>query len=355
MKRFLPLLCLLWLLACGADAQAPDSLAPFTLSGAVDVYYGYDFSKPAGRDRRYTTQAYRHNEFNLNWAYLQADYRAERVRATLALQTGTYVQANYAAEPNALTRLIAQANAGVRLREGVWLDMGVLPSHIGYESTFSADNELYTRALMAENSPYYETGARLTAALSAQLTLQLLVLNGWQTIVETNSAKSLGLGISYTPTGQLTLSYNNYYGNEAPDGTAPKRRHFHNAYASYAFSDRLSVAGSMDYGRQEMLLSTTKASWYAGMVLAQYRVTPALSVAGRVEHYNDRRQLVVSTGTPNGFQTTSATVGVDYVPAPNFLLRLEARGYDSADRVFEGGGKSHDKNLLLVTSLSIKL
>ncbi|WP_036775999.1 porin [Pontibacter actiniarum] len=357
---FAILLALYLLVTFAASAQTADSLGmeeaekPFKLSGGVDVYYAYDFSKPVDKDRLYTTQAFRHNEFNLNWGFLQADYATDKVRATLALHTGTYVQANYAAEPNELTQLIAQANAGVKLAEGVWLDMGILPSHIGYESTFSLNNEIYTRALMAENSPYFETGAQLTAEVSDKVTMKFLVLNGWQNIQETNDAKSLGFGISYTPTDQLTLSYNNYYGNEAPDETDSKRRYFHNFYAAYTFSDRFNLAGSVDYGRQELWDSREQGSWYAGMVLARYRLSEKFALAGRVEHYNDEDQIIISTQSPNGFQTSSASLNFDYAPAPNFLWRVEARGYDSKDRIFAGDEGIKDNNLLLVTSFALK-
>ena len=341
-------------------AQSSDSLdmrastRPLKLSGAVDVYYGYDFSEPLGQERLYTTQAYRHNEFNLNWGFLRADYTTDRVRATLALHTGTYVQANYAAEPNELTRLIAQANAGVKLAEGLWLDAGILPSHIGYENTFSGDNEIYTRALMAENSPYYETGAQLTAEVSEKVTLKFLVLNGWQNIAETNEAKSLGFGISYAPTEQLELSYNNYYGNEAPEGTEAKRRFFNNVNVGYAFSDRFSMGASADYGRQELFGSDEKGSWYAVMLLARYSLSSRFALAGRIEHYNDEDQIIVFTGTSNGFQTSSASLNFDYIPAPNFLWRFEARGYDAQGRIFYGEEETESSNLLLVTSFSVK-
>ncbi|MFT2007035.1 porin [Pontibacter sp. 13R65] len=358
---FLLLLAILTFTPVIAPAQIQDSLypkeeevKPVQISGGVDVYYGYDFSKPNDKARLYTTQAFRHNEFNLNWAFLQADYSTDRVRSTLALHTGTYVQANYAAEPNELTRLIAQANVGVRLRQGLWLDMGILPSHIGYESTFSFENELYTRALMAENSPYYETGAKVTAEVSEQVTLQFLVLNGWQNITETNDAKSLGFSFSYTPTDQLTLSYNNYYGNEAPSGTEAKRRYFHNVYASYLLSDRLTVAGSADLGRQELWNSSETGTWYTGMLLLRYQLNTHFSLSGRAEHYNDKNQLIIATDTPDGFQTSSTTLNLNYAPAPNLLWRAEARSYHANNRIFRGEEGEKHNNLLLVTSLALK-
>lgn len=43
-----------------------------------------------------------------------------------------------------------------------WLDAGIYPSHIGLESAVGKDNRTLTRSLAAENSPYYESGARIT-------------------------------------------------------------------------------------------------------------------------------------------------------------------------------------------------
>jgi hypothetical protein len=53
----------------GAFAQA-DSVARTTVSGFVDVYYAYAFSRPPSRERSYTTQPLRHHEFNLNLAMI---------------------------------------------------------------------------------------------------------------------------------------------------------------------------------------------------------------------------------------------------------------------------------------------
>src|SRR5688500_17562408 len=118
-ERALLLMVLLFHLPQRLVAQATDSAAAkvplIKISGAADTYYGFDFSQPKDRNRQFTTQAYRHNEFNLNHGFLQGNYATYRTRATFAVHTGTYVQANYAAEPNELTKLIMEANAGIRI------------------------------------------------------------------------------------------------------------------------------------------------------------------------------------------------------------------------------------------------
>jgi hypothetical protein len=87
----------------------------FTVSGYVEAYYSYDFNKPMDNNRPGFIYSHnRHNEFNLNLGFIKGTYNAERVRANLALAAGTYMNANYAAEPGVLKN-IYEANAGVKL------------------------------------------------------------------------------------------------------------------------------------------------------------------------------------------------------------------------------------------------
>src|SRR6476646_4031934 len=86
-----------------------------TFGGFVEVYYSYDFNKPADNNRPYFFYSHnRHNEFNINLAYLKGSYSTDKVRANIALATGTYMNANYAAEPGVLKN-IYEADAGVKI------------------------------------------------------------------------------------------------------------------------------------------------------------------------------------------------------------------------------------------------
>lgn len=337
--------------------QFPDSLEAnerkLKVSGAIDVYYGYDFNKPLSKDRQFTTQAVRHNEFNINWAYIQLEYLNKNVRGNFALQTGTYAMFNYAEEP-ALLQLIAQANAGVRIAPNIWLDAGIMPSHIGYEYTLSAENEVYTRSLMAENSPYFSTGVQLSADLSEVLAVSFVVLNGWQNITETNDAKSFGINVNFRPSSKLEMNYSNYYGDEGDEATGRKMRFFNHSYIKYQFVPKFHSVVSFDIGNQELLNTNERRTWQTGMIISQYQFTNKISLACRLEYFHDPNQIIVQTLTPHGFQTSSATLTLNYALAPNALIRLEGRSYNSKDRVFDEGLVSEKENFLLVGSLTVK-
>ncbi|HEY5062558.1 MAG TPA: outer membrane beta-barrel protein, partial [Gemmatimonadaceae bacterium] len=83
----------------GAQAPAADTTTHVAFGGFVDGYFAYDFGRPRDIDRAFTTQAVRHDEFNVNLAFIDATLTGTRVRGRIAAQFGTAVQANYAAEP----------------------------------------------------------------------------------------------------------------------------------------------------------------------------------------------------------------------------------------------------------------
>jgi hypothetical protein len=130
-----------------------------TFGAFIDTYFAWDFGQPDSFDRPYTTQPARHDEFNVNLAFLEAKLTGEKVRGRVALQAGTSVQANYAGEPNVgsvsgddLARIIQEAWVGVRVSPKLWVDGGIYFSPIGWESFISWDNPTYTRSLLADHT-----------------------------------------------------------------------------------------------------------------------------------------------------------------------------------------------------------
>lgn len=63
-----------------AQPRPADSTRTVSFGGFVDAAYAYDMNRPAGRDRAFTTQPARHNEFNINLAFIEAKLLSGRVR-----------------------------------------------------------------------------------------------------------------------------------------------------------------------------------------------------------------------------------------------------------------------------------
>jgi hypothetical protein len=347
-----------------ARGLAQDTARTVTVGGFVDAYYAWDFARPgpASFDRAYTTQAARHDEFNVNLAYLELKLSGPRVRGRLALQAGTSVQSNYAGEPTtgavsgpSLARHIQEAVVGVRASGSLWVDAGIYLSHIGQESWISRDNPTYTRSLIAEFSPYYEAGVKATWAATRRLTAQLHVLNGWQNIAETNHDKAIGLRLDYVVSPHLSVGYDNFIGNEAPDTAASRLRVFNEVLAALN-AGRWQGWITLDYGLQRRAPAAGTSSWYGGAAIVRYAAGAKVALSARLEAYADPDGVIVATGTPSAFRATGASLGVDVTPAPGTLWRTEVRALAARHAIFPvGGGGFSANDSFLVSSLALTI
>lgn len=349
------------------SAAPPDTTPKITFGGFVDTYYAYDFNKPPLFDRAFTTQPARSNEFNANLAFLEAKLDAPRIRGRFALQAGTSVQANYFNEPRvgvisgpSLSQLIQEAVVGVKLANNLWVDGGIFFSHIGEEYWISRDNPTYTRSIVADFTPYYQSGVKLTWQATPKLTAQLDVVNGWQIISENNTGKSAGIRIDYASKPNLVFSYYNFLGDEVPVTPVPITvptvgglRFFNGVGVKGNLTEKWLLLAEFDYGIQGRTGLTT-ANWYGGTLIGRYQATSAVAIIGRVERFDDPDQVLILTGLPDPFNVNGASLGVDVTPASRVLWRSEVRGFHGKHAVFlkDFSGPSKD-DAFVVTSLAL--
>jgi hypothetical protein len=330
----------------------------FTVSGYAEAYYSYDFNKPTDNNRPGFIYSHnRSNEFNINLAFVKGSYSAERVRANIALAAGTYMNANYAAEPGVLKN-IYEANVGYKLsrNKNLWLDMGIMPSHIGFESAISKDCRTVTRSILADNSPYFESGAKLTYTTdNGKWLFSGMALNGWQRIqrVAGNSLMSWGTQVQYKPSDKVLLNYSTFLGTDKPDSTR-LWRYFHNLYSIIQLNDQVEVTLGFDIGQEQVRKgSSDKNTWYAPVVILRYMPVTQWAIAVRGEYYNDEDGVIINTGTPNGFKTSGFSANVDYLPAKNIALRLEGRLLNSKDDIFTKKERATNTNTAVTFSAAV--
>lgn len=325
----------------------------------ADAYYSYDFNKPTDHLKpSFLYNHNRHNEVNLNIGLIQASYSNERIRGNLGLMAGTYPQYNYAAE-QPLLQHVFQANAGVKIsrRHSLWMDAGILPSHIGYETAISTDNWTLTRSIMAENSPYFEAGARLSyTSNNGQWFLSGLVLNGWQRIqrADGNQTPAFGTQVTYTPNANTTVNWSTFAGNEFPD-TAKRWRYFSNVYTVLQLSGKIGFTAAFDIGFQQAKPGSSNMQiWYTPNAVIRYAINDHWAVAARAEYYSDKNSVIITSSTANGFQTFGASLNVDRKVGQYFWWRTEIRSLNARDALFLRKGAAVNNDWFLSTSFAIK-
>jgi hypothetical protein len=331
-----------------------DSTKKLTFSAYGEMYYSYDFAKPQNHEKpNFIYNHKRHNELNANLLLLKANYVHKNYRANLGVMAGNYAQYNLSAEPN-WAQFIYEANVGFKIskKQNIWLDAGIMPSHIGFESAVSADCWTLTRSLLAENSPYYEAGVKVSyIAKNEKLTIAALYLNGWQKISKPafTQKPSIGTQVNYKATDKLLINYSTFFGTDKPDSINANRK-FHNFYIQYEPTSTFGIIAGFDIGRDKFD-ATNYGTWYSPVLIIKQSISNKTKIAFRGEYYSDPKQIIIATGTTNGFQTFGFSTNLDYDINEKIKWRIEGKILNAKDNIFANG----KNNSSITTNLTIRL
>lgn len=325
-----------------------------TFSGFVETFYSYDFNENLADAKLPFMYNYnRHNEFNVNIGLLRAKVEYENAYASLALHSGTYVDDNYAAEK---VKYINEAYVGLYLDQSKKhsIEVGILPSYIGFESATTASNLTLTRSILAENSPYFMTGVKYNYKPSDKWSFAALLTNGWQRInkLKKDVDPSFGTQIVYKSDANSTLNWSTFIGKEY-NGTDFTMRYFSNLYFDKKWNDKWRTIAGFDCGLQDLSSSNSEsASLLSPVFIAQYSINPKWQTAFRIEYYQDEKNIIIATA--DEFKTLGFSLNFDYLPNSKVKLRTEARYFDSKKDVFVKGSDLVNSNFFITTSLSFE-
>jgi hypothetical protein len=145
-------------------------------------------------------------------------------------------------------------------------------------------------SLLAENSPYFLTGAKLTFNPNEQLEVAGLILNGWQRIqrLQGNSLPSFGTQINFTPKENITFNWSTFIGTDDPD-TTRRMRYFNNFYGQFKLSEKLSLIAGFDIGAQQRFKrSSLYDLWFSPVIIGQFAIKKNWKIAIRAEYYRNK-------------------------------------------------------------------
>lgn len=325
-----------------------------TISGFLETYYSYDFNKPETEKKLPFLYNYnRQNEFNVNLGLIRTKLEYENIYASIALHSGTYVEDNYAIEK---IKYLSEAYLGLYLDKAKKqvIEIGIMPSHIGFESATTASNLTLTRSILAENSPYFMTGVKYSYKPSDKWNFSGLILNGWQRISkpEKNSAPSVGTQIIYKPSDKSTLNWSNFLGKEYY-GSEMLMRYFTNVFWDYKWNSKWRTIAGFDFGLQKTSSTNTNhANWFSPVLVTQFTINSKWQTALRAEYYQDVKNVMTSSA--NEFKTLGTSLNFDYLINSKMKFRTEARYFDSKEKVFLKNGNLTTGDFFITSSLCLE-
>lgn len=334
----------LLLLLCLTAPQAFAGDAPIVVHGFVDTCYTWNRNAPQSHQNFVPgtgTTAEHANEFDLNLAAVDIVHDAKPAGFHVTIVAGSGTDVVHASEPRRdVYRYIYQASVFYKASARLMFEGGIYPSHIGFESFYSKDNWNYTRGWLGEFSPYYQAGVKVSYALSGRWSAQVHLLNGWQNIGENNDAKAIGTQIAFS-SARLSAALNTFAGAELPNDNKHLRT-FGDFLATWNVSPASSIGLTIDRGRQE--LPVAAANWFGAGGYLRRTFAERHAVALRVEHFRDPDNGI--SGTRQSL--SGATLTYEFRPAPDLILKCEARRDSSTAPVFARQTDSWTRNETLL-------
>lgn len=318
----------------------------FSFGGVVDTYAAHDFNDPTIQERPYTTQVLHEDQLDINLAMIDVGYSDDNQRGRVAIQHGTSVEANYSAENERFWRYIQEASFGAKLGDNLWIDGGIYLAHIGFESFISSDNWTYSRSLVAEYSPYYETGIKLTYQFDQNTTGQLHFLRGWQNI-SNNEDPALGMQVTHMFQDNFQFTYNNFFGDVAG------QRFFHDFIGKLDLTSKLNLALQFDVGSQ--VQDDQTVWWHGWALLGRYKLSETVALGARLERFSDPHKVVLQTLNSPSYDAVGLSANIDFEVLPRFLWRTEYRAFLGQDAVFPRTDTFSKNDSFVVTSLTYQL
>jgi hypothetical protein len=206
----------------------------------------------------------------------------------------------------------------------------------GYETIDPRTDTNFSRSILYGFAiPFAHTGARATVVANDQLTFNVGIVNGWDDLKDTNSAKTAELGVTFTPTKAVSITADGYIGKERVGGLTelgPQgQRKLLDVIASWSLTDALTVVLNYDWGRQDGGAANAGVARWDGLAgYLNYAFSDHWRVSLRSEYLNDR----------DGYRTLTAqkwresTLTAAWMPTKSVELRFEGRLDHSDQSVF---------------------
>ncbi len=317
-------------------------LGPTTLSGFVDVYYGYNSNQPIGRTTAFRNFDINSGQFGLNMIELVADKApdatASRLGYHVALGFGQAMNIVNSTEPG---QFATESNFDQYLKEGyleylapigkgLQINVGKFVTPAGAEVIETKDNWNYSRGLLfALAIPYFHFGTSAKYAFNSKFALTGYLVNGWNNSFDNNSGKTTGFSAAWTPNSKFSLIQNYLVGPEQLNDNS-NFRHLSDTVVTYTPNSKLSLMANYDYGHDHLTGSLTSVHWSGIAGYIKYAPNDKWAFATRGEYFSDNGGT--QSGTPQ--KLSEFTLTLQRMLASKLMTRLEFRRDMSDQNVF---------------------
>jgi hypothetical protein len=329
LNRFVMPICFVILGFTAAQAQTDSTAAKdsttngkLTISGYVDVYYTYNFNKPAyAANNPFTAQPLgfgyqnagrifdiKHNSFSVGLVQTKFTYTKNRSELVMDLVAGPNAELGNFGNVFGSMIAIKQAYIAYDVTDKLTVTAGQFGTHVGYELIDAPLNTNYSLSYLFGNGPFYHTGLKAAYAISDKFGIMGGIVNGWDGLFAFNNKKSFIGQVYLAPVEGLNI-YVNYVGGDnkngysfptigSPGATIPDSiktpSHLFDLTSTFQVSDKFKLGLNAAYGFGHLKIDPTSAdgyadaSWYGAALYMNYGFSDHFLLSLRSETFSDQ-------------------------------------------------------------------
>src|SRR3990167_5576181 len=360
------------------EGQIASFFKSVEVSGFIDTYYSYNYSRP--EDRRGSTAGFVRDAAEADWLDVRSFDREDNSFTLDNVEISVFKPAtekdpigfgfttNYGEIAQRIT--FVRDDSGTRVDgadgsqsftisqgfvtykapvgKGIDFKFGKFATWIGAELWESVDNPNYSRSLLYQNAiPFTNTGLAVSYPLLDKLTVTGYLVNGWDTFADNNDGKTFGYQFNWAVAENTSFILNASHGPEQDDDLSPGAdgnwRHFWDIIVALKPLEKTSINLNFDFGTEAgakgigggFFASPTgrNGTWWGFSGIISQDITDSFGLALRGEYFDDNDGA--RTGVM-GLQVSEVTLTANIKIRENLLVRPEVR-YDDADQeIFAG-------------------
>ena len=263
----------------------------------LDISYANDFTSDNSIPWRSKLTTRHLNSFDPNMAMAYASKTPSENSpwgGEFGLQGGSDMDAqkppaneNPIAGANFLTGL-SKANVSylAPVGNGLKLTAGLMNSFIGFESMYAGSNPNYTRAWMADYSPYFLLGAGGEYAVSDDVSASFFVVTDYNYLAFVGYQPKYAAQYKWNMAPEWSLTQNLFFGPEQQNTSMAYWRGFSDTILHWK-TDDLMLAAAYDIGTEKHPTGGLQSLWMGSAIWTRWHIGGPWSVAVRPEVYWD--------------------------------------------------------------------
>ena len=315
LRRLCPWLALIAALA--AEAADPPQVDADTAWGAyVDLSFPANFnsSEPHLWRNKLTTNRLNQLSPNMGMFYFRKDVSENSPWGFEFGAQGGYDTNGQVPDTSQLPaadvlRYVSRANVSYRapIGNGLTLTGGLMNSFIGYESYYAKDNPNYTRAWIADYSPYFLIGLGGKYRLSAQVESAFFIVNDYNYLSYTNDVPKYAGQLAWQIDPSLEIRQSVFVGPEQTQTALRYWRFFSDTIIKWTRDDH-TIGLAYDVGTQQSASVPVglQSFWTGTALFTRWQIHGPWALAVRPELYWDPNGTL--TGSIQFIKAITATV-----------------------------------------------